>query len=946
MVQAKAQLTMYGRASYIPGAENGREGVMRRIPWVGVVCAALAVAAGEPVAPQQRAVSPGFDAIDSENPGLEPGHDVERGPASDGERYRQWTVITEAEIQSIHPRYRELVEAIRAGTADKRVMREYWFLRSRLDPFDRPVPAGWRERGAAALRDADRTAAGVASWESAMRNTASTAGAGLEPRGVWIPIGPYRIPGRMTGLSRPVGEPDTLYAAAADGGVWRTRNRGATWENLTEFEETQSGGAILVDPVDPLVLWFGTGEGNGAIDNYPGIGVLKSVDGGQSWTASNKFSNAVRALAVHPDRRERVWAAGDAGCYVSTDGGATFATPDPSTGLPSGTGASAVVIAPNDADRVYCAIWVGGNNGIYRTTDGGATWSELSNGLPAGDLGRISLAVSRSNPLVLIAGLSVNNGRVFKSVDGGDTWVSLGGAHVGYCGGQCWYDNVVAIDSADPNVLYAGGVSIYASYDGGTSWSFQSGGVHVDHHALLTVAPGEVAVANDGGVYVSSDRAASWQNWGVGLDTSQYYGICAHPTDAAFAFGGTQDNGSHRRRIGDDPEWQERLGGDGGMCMTGPAGSRILIGEYQNTNLQRSVDDGETFTAANGGIGSQDPRSWVGPMVADPSNRLNMWVGTHRVYRSTDGRATPWSSVSNPLYFNQPVGSIAVAPTDSNRVYVGFNAGGLFRATAALGDTVSWTDIRGTQPLVGVRRLRVSPVNRDVVYLLYNGYGAQRIFRTADAGATWVNITTDLPDVPLNDVLIDPQNPSTLIVSTDLGVFRSDDDGASWYGWSVGLPTVAAIEMTYDATAGVLRVGTHGRSMWEWRPASATPVAVPDGGAVAGTPLRVERLQSGGMRVRWDSRSCVAHDYHLLWGDLASVASGAYVGAHCGLGTGGVADLPLPSTSSGNAYFLVVATTGDGTEGPHGFDGQGNPRPATGLGWCGITAHEPLASCP
>ena len=165
--------------------------------------------------------------------------------------------------------------------------------------------------------------------------------------------------------------------------------------------------------------------------------------------------------------------------------------------------------------------------------------------------------------------------------------------------------------------------------------------MHVDHHYLLAPSHGEVFVAGDGGIYRSTDFGQNWTEWSQGLDTTQYYGICMADDDPDFAFGGTQDNGSHRRRTDLSPEWQQVLGGDGGMCMTGPESSQVIIGEYQFHNLRRTANGGTTWAAVSDGIGLGEPRPWVGIMVADPTDRNNMWTVTNRVYRSVDTRATP-----------------------------------------------------------------------------------------------------------------------------------------------------------------------------------------------------------------------------------------------------------------------------------------------------------------
>jgi photosystem II stability/assembly factor-like uncharacterized protein len=944
-----------------------------------------AVAAGSPERPRAGVTTEATPA----------GEDVEGGPLTEGEQFRMWTPLTPGELNAVDPSFRSWAESIRDGRADKRIMRLYWYNRWRLEPFDVAVPSGWREEGVERLRDRELAGAAARSFEQQRTAAQDEAGplqgqqppapegsildaaqrrneqpesagvdmgTGVSSFGVWVPVGPYDIAGRTTGLDRPADEPDTLYAAVADGGVWRTRDRGQTWERLSDFEATLSGGAILVDPTDPETIYFGTGEGNGAIDNYPGIGVLKSTNAGLTWTASNNFSSDVRQLAMHPSEPTRLWAAGSSGCYVSTDAGATFSLVS-APGLPTGTAASDVLVRPDNADWVYCAIWGGADSGIYRTTDRGGNWTRLSGGLPAPNTtGRIALAISKSNPDILLAGIDLNSGTIYTTTDGGDNWTNPHGTALNYCGGQCWYDNAVGIDPVNPDIMYAGGVSAYKSTDAGVNWSVMSSGVHVDHHDVFTPSGGEVLLANDGGIYHSSNHGSSWTEWSFGMDTAQYYGICRAPNDDVWAMGGTQDNGSHRRRQSDG--WVQVLGADGGMCMHGPDGSGIVLGEYQNMNIRRSTTGGNGFSDANGGIPSGEPHPWVGTIVVDPSDRNNMYAGTDRVYRSMDARATSWVNVSAALHCASVVGcgsmsAFEVAPSDSNIAYAGFTAAspfppftdgrkaGIYRSSDVLAATPTWTDVGSTSfPHRSTRRIRVHPDDPDTVYLIAGGYGAGKIWKTTDGGANWADHTGDLPDVPVNDILIDADNPGTLLVATDLAVYRSDDDGATWYGFSSGLPTAAAIEMTYNRSTGKLRVGTHGRSMWDWQEASSAPVAVPDGGTAGGASMKVAKIDATTMRVIWDSRTCTAREYNLFYGDMDDVASRTYSGATCDLGTSGQADVAIPVTASGNAFFVIAGSDAAGTEGPHGYDSTGTPVSANGIGFCSITNQDALATCP
>ncbi|GAB4374085.1 MAG: hypothetical protein Kow0062_11710 [Acidobacteriota bacterium] len=853
---------------------------------------------------------------------------------AEGLEYRRLTPIAPREWRTVDPFYRWLLERIAAGTADRRVMRYHHWLQLRLAPWDRPIPAGWRAAALPRLL--------------ARRPAAPSAGDGTDAPSIpqaarWLPLGPWTIPGRVTGLARPGGRPGWIAASLADGGLWLTRDAGASWEPLAEREATQAGGSVAADPRDPARLYWGTGEGNAAGDNYGGVGLLSSLDGGRTWRTSNLFSTTIRCLALSPADRQQLWACGDDGIWRSDDGGLTFARVE--GGLPA-AGGTAIRFRPDVPTTVFAGMW---DSGLWRSDDGGASWSRIEGGLPA-NLGRVDVALCRDDPDVMVVATGTNGGDVWRSTDGGTSWSQV--ADVDHCGGQCWYDNTVAIAPDDCLTIYLGGVHGWVSRDGGASFAqipadFGSHAdptrVHVDHHAVLALDGGEVIVGTDGGVYRSTDYGTTWQDIAVGrLPSTQYYGVCGHDADAEGLAGGTQDNGSHARYTGQD--WRWVLGGDGGMCAM--AGDRIL-GEFQNTNLQRSTDRGSSFHDANAGINPGDPRRWVGVIEKDPSDPATLYVGTSRVYRTTDFHDTPWVQIRTQANFNQTVTALAVSPVDRNVLWAGYSLGDVWRTTNALAASPSWSAANAGLPTFrGVSRLVPDPADADAAWAVMSGFGNPRILRTADGGASWTDVTGDLPDLPVNDLVVDPAAPSTLVAATDLGIFRSDDGGTSWYGFSDGLPLAAVVELFRHPADGALVAGTHGRGVFRLAPAAPGPVAVPDGTAPGTEPLRAARTEAGALWLRWDTGACTAQTYHLLAGPLEAVAAGAYDEARCGLDRGGEQVVAMPHDGTGSAFFLVVGATLDGTEGPHGHRSDGSVRPWSGSGFCGLVAQDPAATCP
>jgi photosystem II stability/assembly factor-like uncharacterized protein len=851
-----------------------------------------------------------------------------KGPPATGSEARRLTPIDADEWRIEEPVYRWTLARIAAGLADKPTMRLHWYLRQRLSPGDGPFPADWRALVAPRWRGGEAPAG----------NDAAT----LPATGRWIPIGPATFPGRVTGLAALPGAPGALAAALADGGVFLTRDEGLHWEPVTDREIVAASGSMLAHPTDARTLFWGTGEPYQNIDAYQGIGVLRSHDGGRTWLASNEFSKTVGCLVSHPATPGTIWACGQSGVYRSTDGGASFSWLE---NLTTYQRAVSIELHPTDPAVVY-ATFDGG--AVWRTVDGGGSWTQLTNGLPA-DLYRAQLAICPADPARLLLAGDRGDGELWRSLDAGESWSRVSAAP-GHCPRMCWYANDVAFAPDDCETIYLGGVDGYVSRDGGASFALipadygshaDPSRVHVDWHAIVTRPGGRVYAGTDGGVFASADYGASWRTIGQGLPGTQFYGVCGHDLEPGRLLGGTQDNGSLRRRDADG--WRWVLGGDGGFCAL--AGERVL-GEYQWGNLQRSLDGGASFADANAGIPSTDSKLWIAPLVRDPSQGATYYVSSDRVYRTTDFHETPWVQIRDVYPAGRMPSALAVSPADRNVLWVGYDQGGLFVSQNALAAAPTWKNAGLLLPVRNVRQLTPHPTLRQTAWVVFAGFGNPRIGRTDNLGTNWTDVTGDLPDLPVNDLVVDPGDPAVLFVATDLGVYRSADGGTHWASISDGLPPSAVVQLIRHPASGKLIAATHGRGMFTLRALAPGATAVPDGRVVAGTPLRAERTADERLWLRWDTEACTAARYHLFWGPLDAVASGVHAGATCDLGRGGETVVRLPGTAGESAYFLVAAASASGVEGPHGYDSGGAVRPHSGVGWCGVTSRQPAASCP
>lgn len=626
----------------------------------------------------------------------------------------------------------------------------------------------------------------------------------------WTSIGPRPgsdplngpVSGRVPALAVHPTNPLIVYAGAADGGVWKSTDGGATWVPKTDDLASLATGSIAIAPSDPDRIVWGTGEPYYAGDAYGGAGVFLSTDGGDSWASIGLASEKrIPALVIDPANPNTIFAATWGGVYRTTDAGASW-----DRTLPAGY-ACDLAVHPANAATVYAAV--GDNNtdaGVYRSTDGGTTWSRLAGGLPApGDINRIRLAVAPSSPSRLYALISsrVPFGGLlglYRTTNGGTSWTRLHNAPATLFGGnnQGWYDIAVAVSPTDPALVLIGGVDLYRSANGGNSWTNVSGSVlHPDQHAVA-FGPGVVYAGNDGGVWRSTTGGTSWVNRNTGLAVTQFYALGTDRSTPSRIYGGTQDNGTQRTEgaVG----WTGVLGGDGGMVAVDPFTSNVVLAETQFGGIARSTNGGLTFTPVFTASGA-----WVTPLRMDPHTPGVAYTANTRILRSTDG-GTTWRPVSDALNGQVNIQWVTVHPTLQGTLYAA-SAERLFRTTDG---GASWAAVHDGLPGRYIEQAVVDPHHPSTVYVTVSGTGGGHVFRSADRGDTWTDISGDLPDIPANAVSAHPGLPGTLYLGTDLGLFVTTDGGSAWRK-ETGLPNAAVVDLALTSD-GHLLAATHGRS--------------------------------------------------------------------------------------------------------------------------------------
>ncbi len=726
---------------------------------------------------------------------------------------------------------------------------------SRAEVFRRAAPIGAAEIRAERARRSS-LAAGP-SWVSL--------GPSEAPQGVFSGSFPGLLDsGLVNAIAIHPSDPGTIFIGPAGGGIWRSKDAGATWTPLTDSIGPTAIGAIAVAPSDPRRIYAGGGSGRQSLGGYaPGPGLLASTDGGDTWTlTASSPGGEFWFLRVDPSNPRILLAGTDKGLLRSTDGGDTWTKTLAAAG---DAWANALAVSPTNPAVMLAATFRPGvesfqggacvvpSSSTYRpgrlwtSTDGGQTWAEnvnLPGSAPSVKRSRVELASAPSDPTVVYALIAMEtvdaNGcaddqnlgdlyDVAKSTDGGGTWSALGAADAlrALANEQMYYASVISVDPRDARTVWVGGLDNYKSADGGVTWKHASGWVnappkapyvHADQHVHLWAPDGSILYLGcDGGIFSTTDSGASFANLNRGLATFQFYSVCQSPAAPGVVMGGAQDNGSSLRKA--DGTWSHVIGGDGIGCLLHPTNPLQVLGSIYDEAIYRSTDGGTLFGSVSIRPAAGDSTYFYTKLVQDPSVPEHVLTSTARaIWESLDGGGTWKSATQTLLPSGVTIWEFSVSPADPKAVAVASSGGRTFFSSDG-GATFSAGATLPVNTLSAIRFDRANPRNLWVASAIA-APGVERVFASSDAGATWAAIShtgkpNGLPDVPVEALEQDPSDANVLWAGTYVGVYRSPDRGATWARYGTGLPNVPVMAIAILPDGSKMRVATFGRAMWE-----------------------------------------------------------------------------------------------------------------------------------
>lgn len=684
-------------------------------------------------------------------------------------------------------------------------------------------------------------------------------------------LGPAGMSGRVTTIDVVLDDPNLIYVGTASGGLWKSTSGGMDWTPIFDDEDILSIGAVAIDQNNPDIIWVGTGEGNPRNSQSSGGGLYKSIDGGRSWEMVGlEKTITIHRIIIHRDDPNTVFvgAQGSAwgphperGVYRTTDGGASW---EQVLYNNESTGIADMIVDPVNPNKIIAAMWDfgrephfftsgGEGSGMYITYDAGDNWEQVTDkdGLPEGELGRMGLAISQSDPEIVYALIESKKQAIYKSTDGGHTWKEVADENVG---NRPFYYSDIYVHPTDPNTIYNLWSNVTKSIDGGKTFQMFMGwnGSHPDHHAwwIHPEDPDFMINGNDGGLNITRDGGVTWR-FAENLPLGQFYHINIDMDMPYNVYGGMQDNGSWKGPgeawqwggIGND-QWHFIMGGDGFDVVPYPLDSRYGYAMYQGGNVHwYDAETGNGFAIQPIHPDGEELRfNWNAGIAIDPFDADGVYFGSQYLHYSND-HGNSWKIISPDLTTNDTtkqkqaesggltidatraenfttIVSIAPDPLDKNTIWVGTDDGNI-QVTRDGG--ASWTnmspEIKGFPTGAWVPYIECSKVNKGEVFVVVNDYRRNNwkpyVFKTTNYGDSWTQLVSDADvDGHCHAIVQDVEEPKLLFLGTERGLWFSLDAGANWQKWDKDFPSAPTVDLKIHPREHDLVIGTFGRAAW------------------------------------------------------------------------------------------------------------------------------------
>ena len=687
----------------------------------------------------------------------------------------------------------------------------------------------------------------------------------------WRSIGPFRG-GRASSVAGVIGQPNTYYFGATGGGVWKTKDGGQSWNNISDGYFGGSIGAVSVSMSDPNIIYVGTGEETVRGNVSPGYGGFwKSYDAGKTWEKLNLNVDQVQVgrIIIHPKNPDVVLIAviGDLfknskerGIYKTSDGGKNWRKV---LYVNERSGGNDIIFDPGNPRVIYASTWnirrtpyslESGGNGSYlwKSTDEGNTWKNISNsdGLPKGILGKIGVAVSPVNPDIVYALIENKNGGLFKSLDAGKSWKLINKDR--NLRQRAWYYTRIYADTKLEDRIYVMNVQFWRSEDGGKTFkSYDT--PHGDHHDLWIdpLNNKRMIVADDGGAQVSYDDAKNWSTY-MNQPTAQYYRVA---TDNSFPYNilvAQQDNSTqripHRVNRGgiSEKDWESSAGGESAHLAADPLNPKIVYGGSYGgylTRLDHETGESRSINVWPNnpmGHGAEDMKyrfQWNFPIFFSPHNKQKLYT-TSNHFHQTSNEGQTWEVISPDLTRNEkeklgPSGGPITKDNTAVEYYATIFAAcespyeegllwaasddGLIHISKDSGN--NWENVtpKNSPTHIMWNSVDPDPFVKGGLYaagtLYKTGDYKPYLYKTKDYGKSWEKIDFGIQKNHFTRVLrADPKRKGLLYAGTESGVYVSFDDGESWNSFQHNLPLVPITDLTIKNNN--LIAATQGRSVW------------------------------------------------------------------------------------------------------------------------------------